>query len=527
MFVALLGMVSSVALAQGGSGTPASEMVDGPSGQPMVTPELGGVLRLRGQWIEGGTLGNGTSGLPASLSSDGGIGAGDRLRQADVRLRLRPALSLGSYARIDSLVDVAGRTVFGSDPRLDDVAGHTWGFEGNGPVRDAFAVRRLWATFDVFGIGTFEVGRTPDHFGLGILRNDGRDLRADWQSDVDRVRIGAELFGLRVRLSRDTMATLPMVAKGLAADDPHYALADSTDVIRWLAEVETATPSSEPGLHWALAVGYQDQAVGLELEHSDNPLAKLQSDCLQRGTCVTLVTRDATMIMPQAFVSWRADRPWGQLRLQAEGAARVGTIANTDSLASTDTSKILVAGAAVGRAELLWAQGRAKLDAGYVSGEGAGGFGVLDRQNLTAATPSGEVHRKLLTGLPLHRGFLIDGLLYREVIGAVANSAYLRPAYRRTFFGEVPDLHGDAPGVGLDVEFSLLAAMAARNGSTPGRTWPLGLEPELRIDARFGRAGAAILQGSWLLPGSAFDAGQGGKAASSAMRISFDWLTTF
>ncbi len=502
-------------------------MVDGPPGQPLVTPELGGVLRLRGQWIEGGTLGNGTSGLPASLSSGGGIGAGDRLAQADVRLRLRPALSLGSYARIDSMVDVAGRTVLGSDTRLDDIAGRGWGFEGNGPTRDAFAVRRLWATFDVFGLATFEVGRTPDHFGLGILRNDGRDLRADWQSDVDRVRLGAELFGFRMRLSRDSMATLPMVAKGLATDDIRYALADSTDVVRWLAEVETATPASAPGLHWALAVGYQDQAVGLELEHGDDPLGKLQSDCLQRGTCVTLVTRDATLIMPQAFVSWRKDAAWGQLRLQAEGAARVGTIANADSLASTDTSKVLISGAAVGRAEALLGVSRVQLDLGYVSGEGAGGFGVLDRQNLTAATPSGEVHRSLLTGMPLHRGFLIDGLLYREVIGAVANSAYLRPAYRRTLLGEAPDLDGNALGVGVDVELSLLAAMAARNGSTPGRTWPLGLEPELRVDARLGRAGTAILQGSWLLPGSAFDAGAGGKAASSAVRVSLDWLTTF
>ena len=525
----MLAIVWTPALALGQSlpATAPSEMVDGPPGQPLVTPELAGVLRLRGQWIEGGTLGNGTSGLPSSLSADGGIGAGDRLSQADVRLRLRPALSLGSYARIDSLVDVAGRMVLGSDTRLDDVAGRTWGFEGNGPTRDAFAVRRLWATFDVLGIATFEVGRTPDHFGLGILRNDGRDLRADWQNDVDRVRVGAELFGFRLRLSRDSMATLPMVQKGLATDDPSYALADSTDVVRWLAEVETTTLEADPGLHWALAVGYQDQAVGMELEHSDNPLAKLQSDCLQRGTCVTLVTRDATLIMPQAYVSWRKAAPWGQLRLQAEGAARVGTIDNTDSLASTDTSKILISGAAVGRAEAWWSRNSAKLDIGYVSGEGAGGFGVLDRQNLTAATPSGEVHRKLLTGMPLNRAFLIDGLLYREVIGAVANSAYIRPAFRRTVLGEPADASGNAFGFGLDVEVSVLAAMAARNGSTPGRTWPLGLEPELRVDARLGRAGTAILQGSWLVPGAAFDAGLGGQAATSAMRVSLDWLTTF
>lgn len=497
---------------------------DSAPGSPLLMIDWSGLLRLRGQWIEGGTLGNGVSGLPSPLSlndvKDSVNGAGDRLAQLDLRLRLSPALVLGSYARIDSLVDVAGRTVMGSDLRTDTTDGRMLGFEGNGPVRDAMAVRRMWATFDVFGLATFEVGRMGDHFGLGILRNDGRDGRADWQSDVDRLRVAVELFGLQLRVMRDNRASLPMLSKGPGAQDPIYPVADSTDVVRWTAEVEQVKPADAPGLRWAFAIGYQDQAVGLALVHGEDPAGKLSSDCIARGTCVQLVTRDAVLVQPQAFVSWRAHRPWGGISLAAEGALSVGTIGNSDALASTDTSKTIIAGAAAGRGDLWWGRQRLSLDAGYASGEGEGGFGVLDRQNLTATTPAGEVHRSFLTGLPMHRGYLVDGLLYREVIGAVANSAFVRPAWRFS----VIEGHRDG---GLTLEFGAVLAMAARIGATPGKGRWIGVEPEARVDWRLSRWSQAILQASVLMPGDALAAGRNGAAAETAVRVSLDWIARF
>jgi uncharacterized protein (TIGR04551 family) len=487
---------------------------EAPDGSPAAVLRWGGLMRLRGQWIEDGSLGNGTSGLPATLS------APDRLAQADLRLRLTPTLELGSYARIQGMVDVAGRTVLGSDARDDSIAGRALSFEGSGPVRDAFAARRLWASFDVFGLATVDIGRMGDHFGLGIARNDGRDPRADWQSDVDRVRVAVELFGLRIRVMRDNMATTPMLNKGLGAEDPVYPLADSTDVVRWLAEVEDARPADAPGLHWAFALGYQDQAVALALEHGDDPQGKLQSDCIPRGTCVQLVTRGATLVLPQVYLAWNRKRPWGELHFAVEGAARLGTIDNTDALASTDTSKTIVAGAFAAEAGLRLGRQHLRVQGGYASGDGEGGFGVLDRQNLTRTTPAGEVHRSLITGYAMHRGYLVDGLLFREVIGAVANAAWVRPAWRMELWLPTRDS-------GLTLEAAALLAMSARIGATPGRARWLGIEPELRVDWRTSARTDLILQGSLLLPGDAFDAGQGGKAASMAGRVSLDWILRF
>jgi hypothetical protein len=44
---------------------------------------------------------------------------------------------------------------------------------------------------------------------------------------------------------------------------------------------------------------------------------------------------------------------------------------------------------------------------------------------------------------------------------------------------------------------------------------------------RLNRWCEAILQGSFLLPGAALDAGYGGVAASSAARVSLDWIARF
>lgn len=511
-------------------------LADAPDGAPLTDLRWTGLLRLRGQWLRDGSLGNGVGGLPSSVGAATGNAASeqDRLAQGDLRLRLAPQLALGSYATIDAQLDVAGRAVLGSDPREDGIATRLLSMEGHGPLRDGLALRRLWATFDVFGIARLEVGRTPDHFGMGLRRNDGRDVRADWQSDVDRVRLSVAMFGLKIAVSRDTMASLPMFAKGLAADDLRYPLADSTDVIRWQLQVEADRAADAAGLRWAFAVGYQDQTSALQLEHDPAAAQALAAGCLARGTCVQLEDRGAALLTPQVFVAWHRPLTGGGLWWQAEAAGIVGAIDNSDSLAATDTSKVVASGGAATRLQWRRWLHLGQLDAGIAWGDDEGGFGVLDRANLKISGPSGEVHRSVLTGMPMHRGFLVDGLLFREVIGAVANAAYLRPAWRWTAWGTPAPLAwldgappaGD-PSRGVDIEIAALGAMATRRGSTPGRALWLGVEPELRVDWRLGALGTAMLQGSLLVPGAALAAGPGGEPAAWATRLSLDWVTRF
>ena len=501
------------------------------SAAPLVHVDLSGMLRLRGQTIRNGSLGDHTqgrlSGLPASLAvRDGNQSVGDgadALGVSDLRLRLEPVLRLASRAAIHSQIDVAGAMVLGSDPRVeaDPIMERLVWQSGNGPARDSLAIRRLWATFDVFGVGEIQVGRMPDHFGMGLLRNDGRDAIADFQSDVDRVGVQVEAFDLRLSIYRDNMASGPMVPVGLAADAPAYPMQDSADVLRWVFELYGGTFQPDAaGLAWGIALLYQDQEVALASEHDPDPSAALQGDCLQTGACTALVPREASMVWPQAWLRYKAKTPLGAIHAEIEGALLFATFENTDVLAATDTGKTVIGGGVATRLRLDQGNNGWGLDAGFASGESEGGFGIFDQDNFRDLAAPDQPHRDLLTGFRYHRGFLVDGLLFREVIGAVANSWYVRPAWRRRLLD-----HGQWGR--LDLNLGVLGAVAASTGATPGKALLLGIEPECGLQLSSEGASTARLDFSWLAPGAAFDDGDGGPAAPQAWRLSAQWILRF
>lgn len=498
---------------------------------PLVHIELGGMLRLRGQTIRDGSLGDHNqgrlSGLPAALSvrndNDSLSDGGDALAVGDLRLRLEPRLRLASRAVIHSQIDVVGAMALGSDPRVDSdsiMERLAWQ-SGNGPARDPLAVRRLWATFDVFGVGEFHVGRMPDHFGMGLVRNDGRDAIADFQSEVDRVGVQVEAFDLQLSISRDNMGSGPLVPVGAAADALVYPMQDSADVLRWVFQLYGgAFKPDAPGLAWGIALLYQDQELALASEHDADPAAALAGDCLASGTCTRLVPREASMVWPQAWLRFKTRTPLGELHAEMEGALLFATFENTDVLAATDTGKTIIAGGVATRLRLDQGNNGWRLDAGFASGESEGGFGVFDQANFRDLAAPDQPHRDLLTGFRFHRGYLVDGLLFREVIGAVANSWYARPAWRHRLL--------DTRQWGrLEAEVGVLGAVAASTGATPGKALLLGIEPELGLELVSTATSSARLDLSWLVPGAAFDDGANGPAARQAWRLSAQWVVRF
>ncbi len=489
----------------------------------LISLDLHGTLRLRGQRLHNGGLGDGGSGVPATVNRLGLSGGGDDLSLVDVRLRLDPTLNLGSRARVDAQIDVSGGLVYGAKLPSSAVLSHAVGMFGDTAWHDLVAVRRAWATFELFGLAELVIGRTGDHFGLGIWRNDGRDPLSDFQSDVDRVSLRGQILGLRLMLARDTMATLPAIFNGADGDDIRYGLQDATDVVRWLAQVEGgAEKVTDKGLRWGFAVGYHSQTLGLRVEHEDAAGVALNPGCVAAGTCVQLVPREALMIVPQGSVGWRGNTRLGLLAAEAEAVMRLATFDNTDALPNTDTGTTLIGGALAGRVTLRTGSHEWRLRAGWASGDATGGFGVLDRANLAVVDPATKelVHRDFVTGMAMHRGFLVGGTLFREVIGAVANAWYARPSWRLA-------LTPATPTGGVSVELGCLVAGAAQWGATPGKRTLLGVEPELQVDARLGRFGRGVLQTSYFLPGPAFDTGLGGSPAESAWRLNAAWVVDF
>ena len=501
------------------------------SGTPLVHLDLTGGLRLRGQWIDGGSLltsgsSFAPSGLPASLravSADKSGAGTDRLGVGDLRLRLQPVVHVGSRASIHGQVDVAGTMVMGSDRNQEGLLDDLTSFGGNGPVRQALAMRRLWARVDMFGVFNLEMGRMGDHFGLGMLRNDGRDEFADFQSEVDRIAVSAEMMGFRGMVARDSMASLPVGAPLIAADSVELGLQDATDVLRWVFQVHGGQlePTAD-GLGWGLAFIHQSQELGLAGEHSPAAGTALGPDCLQRESdgCVALVPRDAALMWSQAHLRYLRTTAHGRFHAEVEVAALYGTVANSDILTATDTAKTLISGGIASRLAFQRPTSRWSLDAGFASGEAEGGFGVFDQDNFKQLDLADQPHRSLLTGFRFHRGFLVDGLLFREIIGAVANTWYVRPAYRQ----RVLDVGVQGR---LDLELGVLGAVAASREATPGRARVLGVEPELRVDLNFNQTQRARMHVSYLIPGAALAAGAGAATPESAWRASMQWMIRF
>lgn len=488
-----------------------------PDARPLVTLEWSGEARLRTEWLQGVGLVTDSTNTPLrfGLRHDGStvdpLLSGGSVGTGDLRLRLRPVLRVAEWSEVHAQLDLADGLVLGDLSREDFLARLTG--DPSQSVTSGIAVRRLWAKVRLFGLAELLVGRTPDHFGMGMLRNQGGSLGGDYQSDVDRVAVLTDLIGVHWMLARDTMASWP--ATRSTGEDPLQSWEDAADVIRWVVEASGGRkPADTQGLAWSAAVLWQTQDRGLSLEHDVDPAGPAlvdSTDCLVVGTCAGVVPRGASIVTSQAALDWRS----GDLHFEAEGAFQYGTFERTEPLPRTDTSKTLVAGGLATRTTWRRGPGELKLDAGLATGEGDGGFGVLDTDNFHQPGSS-DAQRSLLTGFRFHREFRVDGLMFRDLIGAVANAWYLRPSWRH-------DLLPTGTDTGLRVEAAVLTAGAASPDATPGGAEWLGLEPELVLDYRGASCGTGLclegqLRGSWLMPGAAWDDGTGGLAAQSAWR---------
>jgi len=88
-------------------------------------------------------------------------------------------------------------------------------------------------------------------------------------------------------------------------------------------------------------------------------------------------------------------------------------------------------------------------------------------------------------------------------------------------------LVGEGEDRGLWLEGSCLVGGAVMTGSTPGVDRLLGVEPELQLGWNATARSRALVHASYLLPGGAFDAGQGGQAPTNAWRLLAEWHVTF
>jgi hypothetical protein len=138
------------------------------------------------------------------------------ISSANMRFRFEPTLHISDSVKVHSQVDILDNVVLGSTP--DSFGGDSpWApidlytrsqmapVSGINSFRDSVVVKRAWGHIK-FGFGmTLQFGRMPQHWGMGILYNDGngydrlqrddiiRMLDMDYGDSVDSVRLSYDL----------------------------------------------------------------------------------------------------------------------------------------------------------------------------------------------------------------------------------------------------------------------------------------------------------------------------------------------
>jgi uncharacterized protein (TIGR04551 family) len=508
---------------------------------PLVYWDWRGSARWRTEGMFGLRLNSDSPLWPARIDiahGDADATASSTLHASELRLRAEPVLHIGEWTAVHLQVDARGtvghnglvqrRTgLDGAGAPLLDQWDRHWqsGPYGLRSAHGGLGVRRGWVQSRLFGLVDVQIGRMGDHFGLGVLRNDGADVQSDLQSDVDRVRLGAELFGLRLHLARSVLVDWPSARLdtfGSRAGLVDYSIQDSAQATRWEVEVEQGDRSRLVGLAFGGALLWTTQDVALRIENEAAAVdgtggLSLLDDPACGDACSALMPRSLSLYTAQGYVDWRTRRGRHRLSLAAEGVLRYGSIGRSDVRSAADSKTILAGGGAV---TALWQTGRRKvgLDLGAASGSGSGGFGVFDSHNFYRNGAMDGTPQETLTGFAFHRNFRVDGLLFRDVIGAVAGATYVKPSVTWA-------LREDA-GLNLALQASVLAAWATSSGATPGRAHWLGVEPELALHAQLADKHTGMLRGSLLLPGTALRSA-GGAEPDMAGRVELLWHVKF
>jgi len=469
---------------------------------------------------------------------------------ANMRLRLEPTLHITDTIKVHAQVDILDNLVLGSTP--DSFAGNNPGApidlftrtqhpmtQGVNSFNDSITVKRAWGEFR-FGFGmTLEFGRMPNHWGMGIVQNDGngyhrgeradivRMVDTDYGDSVDTIRASFDLgpdkrSAVTLGVSYDWAASGATTAQMLGPTwDSGNVVAQAFSVERqdnvhqvsaWLERrddhdmLQRKLAGGMPVVNYGLKAWMRwqtvDRAIGAPglgdglnndtfvdpisdpdgLYHAGVPLGNGGVDengnsGLQRYANA-LDLRRGWMVTPDLWfrVNWRT------LRIELEAAAVLGSFNrrdlgidrtspdfNTDIAAADEISRIRQFGYALEfKYGLFKDRFHLGLDQGFASGDNA----PPSRYYYQSPMPTNGGNFSSLSAFRFNPAYVQDLLLFKELMGTVANAVYVKPWAAFYFFQN--NLSARA-----DVEF---ASAVNRGGTLAGdrSLWGLELAGALR-----------------------------------------------
>lgn len=389
----------------------------------------------------------------------------------NMRFRFEPTVNVSEEVRVRAQVDALDNVLWGSTPDYAYSRNQLYGFysdrnefslfsmgqsvprSGINGLQDSVHVRRVWGEVST-PVGILRFGRMGSHWGTGMLHHDGNGLDSDWGDTVDRVSFTAEpIQGFYVTPMMDfnvegpSSLRLPEGGQPFdlsQADDAHsYILA----VQRRDTEQERAAKLDSGGLvfNYGLHFTYRNQRYD-SVDALSAPFGTTEGS-VPNAAGAGAVRRNANLFIPDLW----AKVEHKTFRVEAEFAAVLGGIENRALSGALATSPganqplyvYQFGGVLQGEYKLLNGDLEIGADLGFASGDKAPGFGNSPRR--TGSGPEGSTGTgdtdgpqyrcssaggcsdNEITNFRMNRDFRVDMILYREILGGVTDSFYVKP----------------------------------------------------------------------------------------------------
>lgn len=391
------------------------------------------------------------------------------------RFRLEPTINVSEEIRIRSQIDMLDNIVWGSTPDYAysrDAANNYYADanqfsifsmsqtpqrSGINSIQDSISVKRVWGEIST-PVGILRFGRMPSHWGLGILYNDGSGIDNDYGDSVDRVSFTAEpIPHLYITPMLDFVTEGQTSARTLEGGQP-FDLSQADDgnaynlAVQWrdteqerLAKLNANELVFNAGLHFSYRTQrFEDPAL------SNSILTNGGTEGTTTGVPAgTFVLRKTDLFIPDLWAKVETK----DFRIEAEGAAILGlmrghsTSLATNADANGEALYVYQFGGTVqGEVKLLNGDLEIGGEIGFASGDKAPGFGNYTRRKGSggggAYTQSGDTdgaqykctngctgpgNDDEITNFRFNRDYRVDMIMYREILGGVTDSLYIKP----------------------------------------------------------------------------------------------------
>ncbi|HEX7478606.1 MAG TPA: TIGR04551 family protein [Polyangiales bacterium] len=411
----------------------------------------------------------GSAGVTTDLNGQPVCSVGT-LQQANMRLRLSPQLNVSEDVRVKATFDVFDNVVLGQGPQTFYGSPST----GNRDVSAAFAstdlptsqtivARRAWAEVRNRDLGELRFGIMPQHWGLGMLYNDGNGLDHDYSTDLGRVMGITKVAGFYLTASYDFLAE-GVLGKKSGQYVPDFDGSQIDDVDQFSFSVARRVPDEEE----EAVLQRGDAMINGGLHFTMRHQGSLYNTVSPTNPTPSFTTLNATMYTPDV---------WGQLRyrglrLELEGAWVAGHMRN---LGSGGTYAIEQGGAVL-ESELRLLN--KKLAIYFFTGVATGDSnveGLSSDANYIDQLGNGRSGAdRTISTFRFNPSYRIDTILWRSIMRQVTGAYYFRPGVSYDF---VRDDFGQLFGARLDVIWSRAASFM----QTPGNASDLGVELNAQV----------------------------------------------